>query len=41
MKQEASGAKQRSACHPLHADLLHGILFDHENRGDMFLQNVG
>jgi hypothetical protein len=41
MKQEASGAKWRSAYHLLCADLLHGILFDHEDRGSMFLQNVG
>jgi hypothetical protein len=34
-------SKQSSACYLLHAGFLLDLLFDPEDGGDMFLQNVG
>jgi hypothetical protein len=38
-KQEVS-TKQRSTCYLHHVGLLHGLFFEPEDVGDMFIRNV-
>jgi hypothetical protein len=44
MSPSSSGSKNKptkKACYMLHAGFLLGLFFDLEDRGDMFLRNVG
>jgi hypothetical protein len=40
-RQNHLESKKTVVCCLLHADFLLGLIFDPEDRGDMFYQNVG